>query len=186
MSQASGSSRVGAARIALLAGSVLAAVAMPAAAQQAAATTRIGFVNTERVMREVVPAQQAQKRLKAEIEKRDQEMRALVAQLKKLEEAIARSSPPMGEAERAARQREHSGLSRDFERKKQEYAEELALRRNEAMGQVLEQANRAIRRVAEQENLDIVFQEAAYASPRVDITDKVIKAVNASAPASWK
>jgi outer membrane protein len=185
MSQASGSSRNGSARMALLAGAML-AVAMPAAGQQAAAATRIGFVNTERVMREAAPAQQAQKRLKTEIEKRDQEMRALVAQLKKLEEAITRNSPPTGDAERAARQREHASLSREFERKKQEYAEELSLRRNEAMGQVLEQANRAIRRVAEQENLDIVFQEAAYAGPRIDITDKVIKAVNASAPASWK
>jgi outer membrane protein len=127
-----------------------------------------------------------QKRLKTEVEKRDQEMRALVAQMKKLEEALNRTAPPLGEAERASKQREFASLNRDFERKKQEYGEELALRRNEAMGQVLEQANRAIRRVAEQENLDVVFQEAAYASQRIDITDKVIKAVNAGVPASWK
>jgi outer membrane protein len=185
MSPASGSSMSRSARIALLAGATL-AVAMPASGQQAAAMTRIGFVNTERVMREAAPAQQMQKRLKAEVEKRDQEMRALVAQMKKLEDALNKGSASMSESERASRQREFAGLNRDFERKKQEYGEELALRRNEAMGQVLEQANRAIRRVAEQENLDIVFQEAAYASPRIDITDRVIKAVNAGAPASWK
>ncbi len=179
-------------RPALVAAVVIAAAAMQAAAQQPPAATpaqggaRIGFVNTERVMREAAPAQQAQKRLKAEIEKRDQEMRALVAQLKKLEEVLNRTTPPLSDAERSSRQREHATLNRDFERKKQEYAEELALRRNDAMGQVLEQANRAIRRVAEQENLDIVFQEASYASPRIDITDKVIKVVNAGAPASWK
>ena len=171
---------------ALVAGAVLAAAACPAAAQQAPvpAVARIGFVNTERVMREVNPAQQAQKRLKVEIDKRDQEMRGLVAQMKKLELALEKNSPALSEAERRDKQREFAGLNRDFERKKQEYAEELALRRNEAVGQVLEQANRAIRRVAEQENLDVVFQEAAYASPRIDITEKVIKAVNAGgAPA---
>jgi len=171
---------------ALVAGAVLAAAACPAAAQQAPvpAVARIGFVNTERVMRQVNSAQQAQRRLKVEIEKRDQEMRGLVAQMKRLELALEKNGAAMSETERRGKQREFAGLNRDFERKKQEYAEELALRRNEAVGQVLEQANRAIRRVAEQENLDIVFQEAAYASPRIDITEKVIKAVNAGgAPA---
>jgi outer membrane protein len=171
---------------ALVAGAVLAAAAWPAAAQQAPAVARIGFVNTERVMREAAPAQQAQKRLKVEIEKRDQEMRGLVAQMKKLELALEKNSPALSESERRDKQREFTGLNRDFERKKQEYAEELALRRNEAVGQVLEQANRAIRRVAEQENLDVVFQEAAYASQRIDITEKVIKAVNAGAAPAGK
>jgi outer membrane protein len=181
---------------ALVAGTVLAAAAFPAAGQQApgqapppaaaAPAARIGFVNTERVMREVIPAQQAQKRLKTEVEKRDQEMRALVAQMKKLEIALEKNAPPLSEAERRLKQREFAELNRDFERKKQEYAEELALRRNESVGLVLEQANRAIRRVAEQENLDAVFQEAAFASQRIDITEKVIKAVNAGAAQSGK
>jgi len=181
------------ARFALVAGAVLAAAACATAAQQAPVAgqaapgaTRIGYVNTDRIMREAVQAQQAQKRLKLEIEKRDQEMRALVAQMKRLEEALKKNSPPLGEAERRGKQREFTDMNRDFERKKEEYAEELSLRRNDMMGQVLEQANRAIRRVAEQENLDIVFQVAAYASPRIDITDKVIKSVNANAPAAWK
>lgn len=183
-------------QVALVAGAIIAAAAFPAAGQQApvpapppaaaAPAARIGFVNTERVMREVIPAQQAQKRLKAEIEKRDQEMRALTAQMKKLEIALEKNSPPLSEAERRAKQREFTELNRDFERKKQDYAEELALRRNEAVGPVLEQANRAIRRVAEQENLDAVFQEAAFASQRIDITEKVIKAVNAGAPPAGK
>jgi outer membrane protein len=173
---------------ALIAGAVLAAAACAAAGQQAAApaAARIGFVNTERVMREVIPAQQAQRRLKIDIDKRDQEMRGLVAQMKKLELALEKNSPALSEAERRDRQREFAGLNRDFERKKQEYAEELALRRNEAVAQVLEQANRAIRRVAEQDNLDVVFQEAAYASQRIDITEKVIKAVNAGAAQAGK
>ena len=173
-------------QVALFAGAVLTAVASSAAGQQTPAVARIGFVNTERVMREVIPAQQAQRRLKVEIEKRDQEMRGLVAQMKKLEIGLEKNSPALSEAERRDKQREFAGLNRDFERKKQEYAEELALRRNEAVGQVLEQANRAIRRVAEQENLDAVFQEAAFASQRIDITEKVIKAVNAGAGVAGK
>jgi len=171
-----------------VAAAALAAAACTAAAQpaQVPAAARVGFVNTERVMREVIPAQQAQKRLKIEIDKRDQEMRALVAQMKRLELALEKNAPTANDAERRAKQREFAELGRDFERKKLEYSEELALRRNEAMGQVLEQVNRATRRVAEQENLDIVFQEAAYASPRIDITDKVIKAMEGKPPAAAK
>jgi outer membrane protein len=176
--------------LALMAGSFIAAAACAAAGQLAAApapaATRIGFVNTERVLREVNPAQQAQRRLKIDVEKRDQEMRALVAQMKKLELALEKNPAALSDTERRARQREFAELNRDFERKKVEYSEELALRRNEAVGQVMEQANRAIRRVAEQENLDVVFQEAAYASPRIDITEKVIKAVNAGAGQAGK
>lgn len=182
--------------VALIAGAALATAAFPAAGQQAPATApaaaaatpvaKIGFVNTERVMREVMPAQQAQKRLKIEIDRRDQEMRVLVAQMKKLELALEKSTPPLSETERRTKRREFTELNRDFERKKQDYADELALRRNEAVGQVMEQANRAIRRVAEQENLDAVFQEAAFASGRIDITEKVIKAVNAGAATAAK
>jgi len=169
-----------------IAGVLLAAAACPAAAQQAPAATRIGFVNTDRVMREALPAQQAQRRLKTEIDKRDQEMNALVAQMKRLELALEKVPSALSEAERREKQREFAELSRDFERKKREYAEELALRRNEGIGLVLEQANRAIRVVAERENLDVVFQVAAYASPRIDITEKVIKAVNAGAASAAK
>lgn len=173
-------------QVSFIAGALLAAAACSAVAQQAPAVTRIGFVNTDRVMREALPAQQLQKRLQTEIEKRDQEMRALVAQMKRLELALAKNPSTLTETERREKQREFTELNRDFERKKREYAEELALRRNEGTGLVLEQANRAIRRVAEQENLDVVFQVAAYASPRVDITEKVIKALNAGAASAAK
>ena len=173
-------------QVAFIAGVLLAAAACPAAAQQAPAATRIGFVNTDRVMREALPAQQAQRRLKTEIDKRDQEMRALVAQMKRLEIALEKNPSALSETERREKQREFTELNRDFERKKREYAEELALRRNEGIGLVLEQANRAIRVVAERENLDVVFQVAAYASPRIDITEKVIKAVNAGAASAAK
>jgi len=173
-------------QVSFIAGALLAAAACSAAAQQAPAVARFGFVNIDRVMREALPAQQQQKRLKTEIEKRDQEMRALVAQMKRLELALAKNPPTLNETERREKQREFTELNRDFERKKREYSEELALRRNEGTGLVLEQANRAIRLVAEQENLDVVLQVAAYASPRVDITEKVIKVLNAGAASAAK
>ena len=163
-----------------------ACLALAQQAQPAAATPRIGFVNIERVMREALPAQRVEKGLGSETQKRDQEMRALVAQMKRLEDALERSPTPLPEAERQRKAKEFTDLSREFERKKEQYTEELMMRRAEAMGGVVELANRTIKQIAEQENMDAVFQEAAWSSSRIDLTDKVIKAMNAAPPPAAK
>ena len=84
----------------------------------------------------------------------------------------------MSESDRARRQRELTDLDKDYQRKQREFREDLNQRRNEELAVVLERANKVIKQIAEIEKYDIVFQEAVYASPRIDITDKVLKALN--------
>jgi len=168
----------------IAAAGIVAAAACSASAQQAQApgsgSARIGFVNIERVMREALPAQRVEKGLAGETQKRDQEMRALVAQMKRLQDALEKGASALPEDERRSKAKEFADLNRDFERKKEQYTEELMTRRAEAMGGVVELANRTIKQIAQQENMDAVFQEAAWSSPRIDLTDKVIKAMNAA------
>jgi outer membrane protein len=152
--------------------------ALPAAAQ-----SKFGFVNTQRVLSESLPATRAQKRIEAEFQKRDQELARLADQLKRLQDDIDRNGVTMGETQRRNKEREFGELNRDFQRKQREFREDLNQRRNEELAQVIEQANRIIRQIAEQEKFDIIFQDAVFASPRVDITDKVIKALDAKPPA---
>ena len=83
----------------------------------------------------------------------------------------------MSETQRRTKERELGDMDRDFQRRRREFQEDLNQRRNEELAQVLEQANRAIRAIAEQEKYDIIFQDAVYANPRIDLTDKVIKAL---------
>ena len=83
----------------------------------------------------------------------------------------------MPEPERRTKEREFSEMSKDFQRKQREFGEDLNQRRNEELAAVLDRANRTIKSIAEAEKFDIIFQEAVYASPRIDITDKVIKAL---------
>ena len=170
----------------IVAGIIMAAAACSAAAQQAAPSVKVGFVNMERVMRDAVPAQRAQKSLEGEIQKRDLEMRRLTEQLKRLQAELDKMPATAGDSERRTKERSLADLGREFERKKVVYTEDLEARRNEAMGQVIEQANRAVRQVAEQGNFDIIFQEAAYMSQRIDITDQVIRALDAIAKAAAK
>jgi outer membrane protein len=157
--------------------------AAPAAAQDKAGATaptgKFGFVNTERILRDAIPAQRAQKKIEAEFQKRDQELARLADQLKRMQEDMEKNSVTMSENQRRAKEREFADLNREFQRKQREFREDLNQRRNEELAQVVEQANRVIRQIAEQEKYDIIFQDAVFASPRIDITEKVIKALDA-------
>ena len=167
----------------LLLSVVLGVLALPAAAQTAAPGGKFGFVHTERILRDSVPAQRAQKKIEAEFQKRDRELAGIAAELKKMQDEIDKNSVTMGETQRRNREREFGDLNREFQRKQREFREDLNQRRNQELARVVEQANGVIRQIAEQEKFDIIFQEMpAYVSPRIDITDKVIKALEGGKP----
>jgi outer membrane protein len=167
---------------------VLAAAALAAGAQAQpsaappSVTGKLGFVNTERILRDAAPAQRAQKKIEAEFQKRDQELARIAEQLKRMQEDLDKNSVTMSDTQRRNKEREFGDLNRDFQRKQREFREDLNQRRNEELAQVVELANRVIRQIAEQEKFDIIFQDAVFASPRIDITDKVIKALDSGKP----
>ncbi len=145
------------------------------------AQTKIGFVRTERVLKESTPAQAAQKKLEAEFSKREKELQDLASRLRGLSEKLERDLPVLAERDRVNQQREITDMERDLQRRQREFREDLNQRRNEELAGVVEQANQAIRKIAESEKFDIIFQEAVYASPRIDITDKVLRALGTKA-----
>ncbi len=157
----------------------LAAIAALCVASQAhAQESRIGFVNTERIFREATPAKAAQVKIDQEFSKRDKELQEVAARLKAMSEKLDKDVALITESERARRQRELTDLDKDFQRKQREFREDLNQRKNEELASVLERTTRVIKQIAEAEKYDIVFQDAVYASPRIDITDKVLKALN--------
>ena len=156
------------------------------AAAPAQAQGKIGVVQIERIVRDSAPALRAQKKLEAEFSKREQELAKTADQLKRIQDDLDKEGVTMPEAQRRTKERDLAELNRDFQRKQREYREDVNQRRNEELAQVIEQANRVIRLIAEQDKYDIIFQEAAYANPRIDITDKVIKALESKPPAASK
>jgi outer membrane protein len=144
----------------------------------AAAELKIGYISLERVFRDAAPAVRAQKKLEQEFSKREQEMQKMAEQLRKLQETLEKNSVTMSDTERRAKEREFGELNKDFQRKQRELREDGNQRRNEELAAVIERANRAIKVIAETEKYDIIFQEAVYASPRIDITEKVIRALD--------
>ncbi len=145
-----------------------------ASAQEAG---KIGFVNTERILRDAGPAKAAQQKLEQEFSRRDKELQDMAARLKSLGERVDRDAAVTSESERQKRQRELAEVEKEYQRKQREFREDLNQRRNEELSQVIDKANRVIKQIAEQEKYDLILQEAVFASPRIDITDKVLRAL---------
>lgn len=139
---------------------------------------KAGFVSTERIFRDAAPAKAATAKLEQEFSKREKDLQELANRLKASAEKLDKDGPVLADAERGKRQRELAEMDKDFQRRQREFREDLNQRRNEELAVVLERANKVIKQIAEAEKYDIIFQEAVYASPRIDITEKVLKALN--------
>ena len=150
--------------------------ALPAAAQE----LKLGYVNSERELRDSAPAQAAQAKLEAEFGRRERELNDIRNRLKAAADKFEKDAPTISEAEKTRRQRELVDQERDLQRKQREFQEDLNQRKNEELAAVVERANRVIRQIFETEKYDAILQEVVFAGPRVDITDKVIRALNAA------
>ena len=157
---------------------LLGALALGSQAQ--AQDFRVGFVNTDRIFREANSAKAAQAKLEQEFARREKELNDLGAALKTASDKFEREAPTLSEQQRGQRQKALIDQDREFQRKRREFQEDLNARKNEELQQVLDRANRVVRQVAEQEKYDLILQEAVYINPKHDITDKVIRALNAA------
>ncbi len=146
-------------------------------AGEAAAELKVGYVNTQRIFRDAPAAQKAGKKLEGEFAKRDQDLQKMAKQLQGLQENLEKNSVTMAETERRAKEKEFAELSREFQRRQREFREDLNLRQNEENAAVIEKANKAIKQIAEAEKFDLILQDVVWVSPKLDITERVIKAL---------
>ena len=151
------------------------AAAVPAQAQD----FKAGFVNTDRVFREANSAKAAQTKLEQEFSKREKELVDQGNALKSATDKFEREAPTLSDSQRASKQRALADQDRDFQRKRREFQEDLSSRKSEELATVLDRANKVVKQVAAAEKYDVILQEAVYINPKLDITDKVIKAMNA-------
>ena len=163
--------------------SVLAAAALALTATMVQAQElKIGYVNSERVLREATPAKAAQARMEADFSKRERSLVEQGDRLKAAADKLDKDAPTLSESEKNRRQRDLVEQERDLQRKRREFQEDLTQRRNEELASVVERANKVIKQIFDAEKYDVILQDVVFASPKVDITDKVIKALNAAAP----
>jgi outer membrane protein len=158
---------------------LVAAAALSLTLAAGAQELKIGYVNSERVLREATPAKAAQAKLEAEFKKRETELAEQGSRLRAAMEKLDKEGPTLAESERSRRQRDLADQDRDFQRKRRELLEDLNQRKNEELAAVVERANRVIKQIFEQEKYDLILQEVIFAGPRIDITKKVVDALNA-------
>ena len=155
---------------------IAAVTTLPVAAQE----LKIGYVNSERVLRDAAPAKAAQSKLEAEFGRREKDLNDQTAKLKAAADKLDKDGPTLSEAERTRRQRELLEQDRDLQRKRREFQEDLNQRKNEELAGIVERANKVIKQIFDSEKYDLILQDQSVvmAGPRVDITDKVIKALS--------
>ncbi len=153
---------------------------LPVSYASATEALKVGYVNTQRLFRDAPAAVKAAKKIEQEFSKRDQDLQRLAKQLQGLQETLEKNGLTMAEADRRAKEKDLGEMSREFQRKQREFREDLNLRQNEENAAIIEKANKAIKQLAESEKYDLIVQDVVWVSPKLDITDKVIKALSDS------
>lgn len=143
-----------------------------------AQSSKIAWLSTERIYNESKLAKLAGEKLAEEFSKREKAVQELAVRLKSSSEKLERELPGLTESERTRRQREYFELDKEFQRRQREFREDLNQRTNEERATISEKATKIIKQLAEVEGFDIVLQDAVWASPRIDITDKVLVALD--------
>jgi outer membrane protein len=146
-------------------------------AASAAQAEKIGFVNTERLLREAPLSVKAQKSLEREFSPREQEIQKIAKQARELQAQLDRDGLTMAEADRKNKERELANLNREFQKQSREFREDLNLRRNQELAVIQEKARKAILDIAKTDKFDLIVEQAVYFNPKIDITDRVMKAL---------
>ena len=159
---------------------------LPASYALASEPLKIGYVNTQRIFRDAPTAVKSAKKIEAEFSKRDQDLQRLSKQLQTLQESLEKNAVTMAEPERRAKEKDLNEMSREFQRKQREFREDLNLSQNEENAAIIEKANKAIKQLAETEKYDLIVQDVVWVSPKLDVTDKIIKALSEGDPTKGK
>lgn len=143
---------------------------------------RVGVVMPERVIKESNMTKLADAKLQQEFSKREKDLLDTDKAFKAAIEKFERDASTMSETQRQSRQKQFAEQDRDLKRKGREFQEELNARRNEEMQQVFDRASKVVKQIGESEKYDLIIEAtgALYVNPKHDITDKVLKAINAT------
>lgn len=142
-----------------------------------AADMKVGFVNTERLFRESAMAVKAQKKLEQEFSRRDQDIQKMIKDARDLQNSLEKDGLTMSDADKSRKERDLANQSREIQRAQREYREDINQRRNEEFSALHEKARKIIQDIADKDKYDLIVENVVYASPRIDITDRVMKAL---------
>lgn len=143
-----------------------------------AAELKVGYVQVDKILQEAPQTSESSKKLEKEFGPRSQELDRMQKQIRDLESALDKDGVTMSETDRRNKERDVSNLKIEFQRKQRELREDINIRKNEELGALQDRINKAVQTVSEAEGYDlVVYSGVAYASKKIDITDKVLKSL---------
>lgn len=143
-----------------------------------AAELKVGYVQVDKILQEAPQTSESGKKIEKEFSPRAQDLDRIGKQIKEQETGLDKDSMTMVETDRRNKERDIANLKLEFQRKQRELREDINLRKNEELRVLQDRINKAVTSVAEAESYDLViYSGVAYASKKVDITDKVLKSL---------
>ena len=142
----------------------------------AAAELKVGYVQVDKILQEAPQTAESGKKLEREFSPRSQELDRTQKQIRDIEASLDKEGVTLSESERRNKERDVSNLKIEFQRKQRELREDINLRKNEELSVLQDRINKAVQTVSETDGYDlVVYGGVAYASKKIDITDKVLK-----------
>jgi outer membrane protein len=156
--------------------SILVASLMTFALSVQSAELKVGYVQVDKILQDAPQTAESGKKLEKEFSPRSQELDRMAKQIKDLETILDKEGLTLSESERRTKERDAQNIKIEFQRKQRELREDINLRKNEELGSLQDRINKAVQSVSEAEGYDlVVYSGVAYASKKIDITDKVLK-----------
>jgi outer membrane protein len=141
-----------------------------------AAELKVGYVQVDKILQEAPQTAESGKKLEREFSPRSQELDRTQKQIRDIEVSLDKEGVTLSESERRNKERDVSNLKIEFQRKQRELREDINLRKNEELSVLQDRINKAVQTVSETDGYDlVVYGGVAYASKKIDITDKVLK-----------
>lgn len=147
--------------------------------QAAEAAQKIGYVATGPVIAQMAQQSNIQDKLRKEFKDQIAEVERLKSRLEKGVEKLQRNGELMSDSERTKLQRELQALDADFKLKAKNLQEDQRKRGAEEERKLIQKLQKSITDIAQKEGYDMVLDRQAvlYASPKDDLSEKVLKAV---------
>jgi outer membrane protein len=141
---------------------------------------KIGVINTDRILREAAPAKEAARKIEQEFKARDADVTKREQELRDLVSRLDRDAATIAESDRNARHRDIESRTREIERLRRQLADDLKTRQFDEMNKIKERLDVVLTKMAKDQGYDLILQDGLYVGRSVDITDVVIKALDAT------
>ncbi|MEE9447747.1 MAG: OmpH family outer membrane protein [Arenicellales bacterium] len=135
---------------------------------------KIGYVNAVELVETAPQGKRELKALEDEFKARENALLALRDEAVALEQALTKNSLLLKDSEKTAKTKKLQALQRRLQREQRELSEDFNLRRNEALAKLQKIVTDAVIEVAKAQDYDIIFQQAVWFKPKIDMTQAVL------------